>query len=85
MVPAPRKAALLAHAALRRRSRARAVSAPLPATHYLVDAAASTQVAAPAVPRASQGARSGGRVVWLIDLFERLERQDQLRHAGGTH
>ncbi len=85
VVTARRKAALLAHAALRLRSRTRAATAPLPATHYLVAAAASTQVATPPASRPPQGARSGSRVVWLIELFERLERQDQLRHAGGAH
>ena len=85
VVTARRKAALLAHAALRRRARARVSSAPLPATHYLVDAAASTLIVAPTASRPPpQAARTGSRVVWLIDLFERLERQDQLRHAGGA-
>ena len=72
-----RKAALLARAALCLRPRRIAV-APLPATRHLVEAAA----AAVASPRQA-AAEQRGRVVWLIELFERLERRDQLHHAGG--
>ncbi len=72
-----RKAALLAGAALRVRPRPRSDAAPLAATRYLVDAAVA---AAKASPRRAQE-DAGGRVVWLIQLFERLERQDQLGAA----
>jgi 15-cis-phytoene synthase len=48
---------------------------PLDATRYLVSAAASP--AAPRYPRAEKSS-----IVWLIDLFERLERRQQLQPVG---
>ncbi len=78
-VVAPRrKAALLAQAAVCLRPRRSAAAAPLAATRGLVDAAASAAMA----QQSARAAESTGRVVWLIDLFERLERQDRLRHAS---
>jgi phytoene synthase len=72
VVTTGRKASLLAQAAILRPARGRQDVAPLPATQYLVDAAAGREQ-----PHAD------GRVAWLLDLFERLERQDRLRHARG--
>jgi 15-cis-phytoene synthase len=72
-----RKALLLAEAAVALRGHPHNDAAPLAATRYLVDAAVT---AAHASPRRAV-APAPGRVVWLIDLFERLERQDQLGSA----
>ena len=72
VVAASRKAALLAQAAILRPARGRQDVAPLPATKYLVDAVTGRQ----AQP-------IEGRLVWLLGLFERLERQDRLRTARG--
>jgi hypothetical protein len=43
---------------------------PLPEARHLVDAAL---VGAPAAPTGD------GRLVWLLDLFERLERRERAR------
>ena len=78
-VPASRKAALLLRAALSegagRSSEAAARAAPpLAATRFLVDAAAAA-VPPPAVGLGRLGLEA--RVVWVIDLFARLERRDR--------
>ena len=78
VVPPWRKAALLARAAACVVPRRGVVEPPLPATRHLVDAAS---LSAATAPSAAPGAE--GRFVWMLDLFERLERQDRLRHAGG--
>lgn len=51
-----------------------------PAVRYLVDAVAASQ---PSVIL-PQGRRKGAveQAVWMLDLFERLERRDQLLRAG---
>jgi phytoene synthase len=59
-------------------SRGRSPNLRLPAldaTRYLVSAAA-----APVAPRYPQASK--GSIVWLIDLFERLERRQQLQPVG---
>lgn len=71
-----RKAWLLMQAVLRLWP-ARAASAlpPLPATRHLVEAV---------TPAAARAVAVGGleaRAVWLIDLFERLERREQLQYG----
>lgn len=72
VVPRRRKALLLARALVALAPSARAGAAPpLPATRFLVDAAASAR---PPVPL--DGA------AWVIDLFERLERRDRLQRAA---
>jgi phytoene synthase len=85
VVSSSRKAILLARsiAALATTNRSRDV-APLAEAQYLVDA-----VAAGPLPRPPHGEtrNSGivapeGRVVWLIDLFEQLERRGQLRGSN---
>jgi phytoene synthase len=56
-----------------------------PAARFLVDAIASSSQ--PAGVAALSGLRRRGaaeRIVWLLDLFERLERRDQLARAGNT-
>ena len=55
-----------------------------PATRFLVEAAASS---APAVaPVVSRPRRKSAveRAVWVLDLFERLERRDQLLRSSST-
>jgi phytoene synthase len=76
-VPGSRKAALLLRAALPAVAgpASAAAAAPLPATRFLVDAAASV-----ATPLDAPGLE--GRVAWVIDLFARLERRD--REAAGA-
>jgi phytoene synthase len=71
VVPAPRKAALLARAladAGRLRPADGPAAPPLPAVRFLVDAAADAAVA----PRRSRIVRPAvDRVAWVIELFER--------------
>ena len=72
VVPARRKAALMARAAsaaIESPTRVQAAPSPLPAIRYLVDAAAAAPHSAPAprvVPRSF-----GERVGWVIELMER--------------
>jgi phytoene synthase len=85
-----RKAALLLRAALARRGDAGATVAerdapPLAATRFLVEAA----MAAPSRPVPAMGAATSGwgieeRVVWVIDLFARLERRDREAAAAAV-
>ena len=77
VVPPWRKATLLARAAACVMPRRGEIEPPLPATRHLVEAASMAGALAPAVARGAEG-----RVVWLLDLFERLERQDRLRREG---
>jgi phytoene synthase len=74
VVPARRKAAGLLRALVTLApSAAAATLPPLPATRFLVDAAAEP------------GAAPGGayaKALWVIDLFERLERRDRLQRAA---
>lgn len=75
VVPRRRKALLLAQAALRLApSRALATLPPLPATRFLVDAAARDDVAAPG-PAVAKALR-------VIELFERLERRERLQRTA---
>jgi phytoene synthase len=95
VVPRRRKAALLASALVASGDAARAAHVPpLPAARYLVDAvvlaSATSSPTAPRptaprprrVPRPDADADDGGRVAWVIDLFERLERRDRLQRIG---
>ncbi len=77
-----RKSRLLArlgrrHAPLRRHGRA-----TLEETRFLV-AAAVQALPAPAPPSAVDLGGAEGRIVWLVDLFKRLEQEEQaaLRNA----
>ena len=73
VVPAARKAALLARALASPWPSAAAADAPaLAATRALVDAAARAPAQQP------------GPVAFVVDLFERLERRDRGLHAAGT-
>lgn len=80
VVPGHRKAVLLARAAITLQPRRDIAAPPLAATRALVDAAS---VAAATRSPSSRVGRDG-RIVWLLGLYERLERQDRLRHAGGA-
>jgi 15-cis-phytoene synthase len=77
VVSSLRKAVLMAKALAALMSPATA-AAPLPEADFLIDAVA----AAPAVPRRFDNDRPrwwdlDRRLVWLLDLFERLERKEQ--------
>lgn len=72
VVPRRRKALLLARALVALAPSARAAGAPpLPATRFLVDAAATAR---PPLPL--------DKAAWVIELFERLERRDRLQRAA---
>lgn len=82
VVPASRKAWLLLRALLAWRG-LRAWSAPpswpvLPANGFLVEAVLGTALPQPSRTHARS---AGDRVVWVIELFERLEREDQHKHG----
>ncbi len=86
VVPAPRKAWLLMRALVGLfPARAELALPPLAATKFLVDAVAATAPqplrAAARVP-APRGVNE--RVVWVIDLFERLERRDQMQGSASA-
>jgi phytoene synthase len=88
VVSPARKLALLAVAATRVSRRSDSAAPPLPATRYLVAAATGAAFAGSGrrveTRPAAEPARSSaepGRVVWLIDLFERLEREDRMRRG----
>jgi phytoene synthase len=74
-VPARRKAALLARSlcALVPRGGEAATAPALAAAHYLVDAACA---AAPWPARGAQPKTITERVLWVCDLFERLQQQE---------
>ena len=77
-VPGPRKLALLTRVPGRLFASAPGLARPpLPAVEFLVDAAASAR---PLGQAASW--RIGDRLLWLLDLFERLERV-RLAERGG--
>jgi phytoene synthase len=78
-VPAPRKAALLLRAALPAVGTGRVAGTgrgapPLAATRFLVEAV-PPRAAPPVAGAAGRGLEA--RVVWVIDLFARLERRDR--------
>lgn len=77
-VPPARKLVLLVNSLVNLRAQASRVDAPpLAEARHLIDAV----IAAPVQP-VTPGTDS--RIVWLIDLFERLERREQAR-SGTTH
>ncbi len=80
VVPSRRKVWLIARSVLLPVRASLASAPPLPATRFLVAAAA----AAP-VPRFAAERRTiEDRAVWVIDLFERLERQERARYRVGA-
>jgi 15-cis-phytoene synthase len=85
VVPMRRKAALLTRAMLAPRRSAHASAwPPLDQTRFLVDAVA----AAAHPPHADNAATAPwnieGQVVWVIDLFDRLERRDRSNRLAAT-
>jgi phytoene synthase len=84
VVPSRRKARLLAvstiGALLPAVGAHAADEAPLSATAYLVDAATDRSIR-PAIPVAARW-NPVARVVWTIELFERLERQDRMPYTS---
>ena len=83
VVPALRKMGLLVRSVTRLRLQAADDNLPpLPATRFLVDAAAAAMPErAPLKPRA---AGVNDRIVWLIELFERLERRERAGVSVGA-
>ena len=77
VVSPAKKLALLARAGTRRSRRAAFAPPPLAATRHLVLASAS-----PVERRAEPSPSRANRVTWLIGLFERLERRDQMHHLA---
>ncbi len=83
VVPGTRKLALLMQAYAGPLDRTGAAEPAIPETCFLIDA-----VAAAALPGASAGEiqvlpwwRFRARALWVLDLFERLERQERQYHA----
>jgi 15-cis-phytoene synthase len=84
VVSASRKMRLLADAfAASLGMRRSLVNHAEPAARYLVEAVAASSLPVPAIakPRNRTAVES---VVWVLDLFERLERRDQLLRGGNT-
>jgi phytoene synthase len=84
VVPGRRKAQLILHAALdTARPRSAVHAPPLPETRFLVDAAAADMPARPArVPLrwGETAERFDRRVEWMVNLFDRLEREQREAH-----
>jgi phytoene synthase len=73
VVPPLRKAVVLAQSLVARDRGMDGTSSPVHAqARFLIDALSDRGAAALSQPL-------GGRIAWLVDLFERLERQDRLR------
>ena len=83
VVPGRQKVALIAHAVMGREG-ARDLSrdAPLTATRFLVDAVVGAPPPISARPATPRRRRSGDRIGFLIDLFDRLERRDAIERPG---
>jgi len=77
VVPGSRKLVLLSRAALHRSRAMGDELPPLAATRHLVAAASNATADSRATQAREPSNERAGRVVWLIDLFERLERQDR--------
>jgi phytoene synthase len=85
VVPASRKLRLLAAAFARSFGAHAAVTDHVePAARFLVEAVASSE--RPVVPALSRSRRKSAveQAIWVLDLFERLERRDQLLRTGNT-
>ena len=88
VVPAGRKAWLIARALAASAAAQRSpAQPPLAATAFLVESVAATPApvhaaaaGAARAPRATEG--FGDRLVWLLELFERLERSERARGQG---
>lgn len=84
VVPPARKTRLLALALVAAAGPRRCEPAPpLEATRFLVDAVAAAPVPPVAAATPVTAWRNvEGRVAWLIDLFERLERRDRMQRSS---
>ena len=85
VVPASRKLALLSRALAANPVATPGGSPVLEQTRYLVQAAATPRHESAREQRSLQRPRSpnfGHRIVWMIDLFERLERRDRMQRRG---
>lgn len=81
IVPSVRKLRLLATAmAASMASRKASLDPVQPEASYLVDAVAATQL--PRAPSPLPRRSLTDRAVWVLDLFERLERRDQLLRSS---
>ena len=78
-----RKLRLVWRAATTRARRGQHEGNALPATLGLVSAATSTP-AKPTLQRPSPAATGNGRMVWVIELFARLETRQRLRYTAGS-
>ena len=84
IVPGIRKVALLPCAMVASRITGRNGAPALDQTRYLVKAAAATRRHAVTRERRVSRRSLRDRVVWVIDLFERLERRDRMQRPGAT-
>lgn len=84
VVPASRKGALLLAAFARAFGAQGRVSNHVePAARFLIEAVAASPAPASTVrPVRTPRRRTGERLLWVIDLFERLERRDRLLRSG---
>jgi phytoene synthase len=81
VVPPSRKLHLLAEACVASLGRREALRGDVqPAASFLVEAVAASSPRAAIVETSRRGAVD--RALWLLDLFERLERRDQLLRGG---
>ncbi len=85
VVPLSRKLWLLARAVAASATAERvAPLAPLDQARFLVDAVATAPVGpVPSDVGTEPGLTLGDRAAWVLDLFERLERQEQLGRSAG--
>ena len=64
------------------RARNLAPVAQLDETRFLIEAVAATPLRDPARPEKVRARPVEDRVVWVIDLFERLERRDRMQRSA---
>jgi len=85
VVPPRRKAWLLARALVALAPASPPVAAPpLEAARFLVEAVSAAPAPVRARPCPIAWRKPADRVVWLINLFERLERRDQLQRSASV-
>jgi 15-cis-phytoene synthase len=84
VVPRRRKLQLLSRALLTGDAKRRLPVLPLPQARFLVDAVADSRPARSSAPlRSIRWWSLADRVVWVLDLFERLECREQFAAADG--
>jgi 15-cis-phytoene synthase len=85
VVPGSRKLRLLAEAFARSFGAHGIVTEHVePAVRFLVDAVVASRPALAPVPSRPRRKSAVERAVWVLDLFERLERREQLLRTGDT-